>query len=165
MRQSSKYYHNMKQNIVAAFYWHFAINELLFIALEIRAFADSNNLSPRFFNGPQITHNLTFSQQCCFDTYHNDKTTNEYDSTKYLDIMSQDDVVQQQYLNLPYPPVRESDILNEQMYYSGSTPSKPLRLYYALSLENINHFLFRGSSDFRYDEIKCLIQYKNLNVI
>ena len=140
----------MKQNAVAAFHLHFAINKLLFMAFKISVYADSNHLSLKGFNDRQRNHNSTFGQHCCFSMYYNNKITDKYDYPQYSDITPQDDIVQQQYLTLPYPPVHQSDILNEQIYYSGSEPTKPLNIYDAFTLENVNHFLFKGSNDFRY---------------
>ena len=142
----------MKQNIVAAFYLNFARSKLLFIVFKISVYVDSSNLSLGGFNGTQRDHSSTFGQNCCFDTYYNKKITNKYDYPKYFDIITQGDIVQQQYLTLPYPPVQQNDILNEQMYYSGNKPTKPFDLSsYTFTLENVNHFLFRCCKEFRYD--------------
>ena len=71
-------------------------------------------------------------------------------SPAYLDSIIQDDIVQNQYSSLPYPAVSLNDIQIEQTYYYGNKQNTPWKIYYAFTLENINHFLYRGSNTFRW---------------
>ena len=59
------------------------------------------------------------------------------------------DLVQTQYSMLPYPAVTNKDLLMEKRYYSTMKKRMPSVLYYTNTLENINHFLFQGKSNFR----------------
>ena len=66
------------------------------------------------------------------------------------DTISNTDVVRRQYLSLPYPPVNEDTLEYERVHYMGYYSKQyPFNMYYSLTLENINHFLFEGKTDFR----------------
>ena len=65
------------------------------------------------------------------------------------DIMYPLDLVQTQYSMLPYPLVTNKDLLMEKRHYSTFKKSNPTVIYYTDTLENINHFLFQGNSNFR----------------
>ena len=73
------------------------------------------------------------------------------DASKYLDTLSHDDIVRNQYRLLPYPAVSPDMIANEKHYYHHSSDSwkKPYHFVFADALESINHFLFKGSNNFR----------------
>ena len=136
------------------------IHDLLSFAFKIRVLAKLNCISHRVSNDINRNQNSKFSQHSCTYIHHKNEIISKYDSPGYLDIISQNDIVQQQYLSLPYPAVRQSDILNEQMHYSSSKRNTPFDIFDAITLENINHFLYRGSRNFRY--AKCLNRQKVL---
>ena len=58
------------------------------------------------------------------------------------------DIVQRQYLMLPYPPFTERDLRNEEEYYQLPNNDSPLLFSYLIQLEYINHYLFRGQNNF-----------------
>ena len=58
------------------------------------------------------------------------------------------DIVQRQYLMLPYPPFTERDLRNEEEYYQLPNNESPFLFSYLIQLEYINHYLFRGKNDF-----------------
>ena len=58
------------------------------------------------------------------------------------------DIVQRQYLMLPYPPFTKQDLENEKKYYQSSEDVPPLLFSYLIQLEYINHYLFQGKNDF-----------------
>ena len=58
------------------------------------------------------------------------------------------DIVQRQYLMLPYPPFTEKDLRNEEEYYQLPNNDSPFLFSYLIQLEYINHYLFRGQNDF-----------------
>ena len=67
------------------------------------------------------------------------------------DTLSQSDMVANQYLNLPYPAVSNEELAEQQTFYkSKAGESYPMRLYPTMTLENLNHFLFNGSQNFRW---------------
>ena len=66
------------------------------------------------------------------------------------DIISENDPVTNQYLNLPYPTVTDEYIATEQAFYrSDRYNGNMLTLYESLTLENMNHYLLNGSENFR----------------
>ena len=76
-----------------------------------------------------------------------------------FDTLSQNDVVRNQYSNLPYPAVTLKDLNVEKSYYDnkkwlvnayGELRVKPYWVTPGVTLEAINHFLFNGRNDFRY---------------
>ena len=74
-------------------------------------------------------------------------------SIQHLDTISQEDIVQNQYISLPYPSVSQDDIGAMKQYYNGNQRHLPLAIYSSLTLENINHYLFRGENNFMYVEM------------
>ena len=56
------------------------------------------------------------------------------------------DPVTEQYQSLPYPPVSEVKLNDEEQYYKGNTLPKSFFPHHAL--ENINHYLHRGKENF-----------------
>lgn len=66
------------------------------------------------------------------------------------DTISENDPVTNQYRNLPYPTVTDEDIAIEQAFYTSDRYNgNMLRFSEPLTLENINHYLFYGSENFR----------------
>ena len=77
---------------------------------------------------------------------------------KTFDTLSQNDVVRNQYSNLPYPAVTLKDLNAEKSYYDnkkwivnvyGELRVKPYWVTPGVTLEAINHFLYNGRNDFR----------------
>ena len=72
------------------------------------------------------------------------------DSSEYSDTLTQDDMVRNQYLSLPYPAVTKHNIHVEQQYYNNHYKrDTPFNIATAYTLERINHFLFQGRNNFR----------------
>ena len=65
-------------------------------------------------------------------------------------------MVTRQYEALPYPPVSNDDIKKEEEFYRNDQQSKLMYSYPTITLENLNHFLFRGNEDFR--QVHIIIQ-------
>ena len=76
---------------------------------------------------------------------HFDQNKNDYE--KY-DGMSEDDIVRGQYKLLPYPPVPEQELKQEEKFYSENS-FKMYHNIHVLDLESLNHYLYRGQNDFR----------------
>ena len=70
-------------------------------------------------------------------------------SETYVDTITQDDRVRQQYALLPYPPVTESYIQRMKIYYDEDVRNIPFTISPGITLENINHFLYRGRNLFK----------------
>ena len=65
------------------------------------------------------------------------------------DTIPQNDLVTRQYEALPYPPVTNADIAEEEEFYRNNQQSNPMITSHHLTLENLNHFLFGGNENFR----------------
>ena len=75
------------------------------------------------------------------------------------DTLTLNDIVRNQYAELPYPAVSPEALKAEKMYYDnkvwtvkahGELRSYPMRISFGTTLEAINHFLFEGKNNFRY---------------
>ena len=64
--------------------------------------------------------------------------------------ISYDDLVQLQYLQLPYPTIRHDTIEMEYKYYLGQNSKYPVSSQYSLKLEYLNHYLYQGQDNFEY---------------
>ena len=64
------------------------------------------------------------------------------------DTLSHDDVVREQYSLLPYPAVDENDILHQWKHYNSDNQHIPFKAKHTLTLENLNHFLFKGRKSY-----------------
>ena len=82
------------------------------------------------------------------------------DTVDSYDTLTQSDVVRNQYSTLPYPAVTLEDLNVEKAYYDnkqwpvrayGEIRNKPFRVTPGVTLEAINHFLYNGKNNFRYD--------------
>ena len=69
--------------------------------------------------------------------------------TRYSETISQADKVRQQYLSLPYPLVSLDELNVEYEYYQSPQRNVPYATYHSGALEYTNHFLYRGSNNFR----------------
>ena len=84
------------------------------------------------------------------------------------DTQSKDDSVRKQYLALPYPAVREPELREEYNHYKGtkkSTKVQPYQPVFGVELERLNHFLFEGRQNFRYqfiDTLMTMLIWRNL---
>ena len=79
---------------------------------------------------------------------HDGFNNRNLDESNLGDTIGQDDVVQSQYALLPYPPVREDDLFDEQIYYDGYAGNIPYTIHSSIALVSINHFLYNGGNDF-----------------
>ena len=74
-------------------------------------------------------------------------------SLKHLyngDTLTQDDVVRKQYRSLPYPEISEDEIVKTYNHYKGELRHIPYMRIVAQELESLNHFLYKGKSNFKY---------------
>ena len=71
------------------------------------------------------------------------------ENSALYDTIGYEDIVRMQYQMLPYPRVEPWQLYAEQNYYNQRKGTRPFTSYPFLSLESINHFLFRGANDFR----------------
>ena len=72
------------------------------------------------------------------------------------DTLSKDDSVRKQYLSLPYPAIPEHALRAEYNHYNGRkkrTKVQPYQPVLGIDLERLNHFLFEGKQNFRYQSI------------
>ena len=67
---------------------------------------------------------------------------------EYGDTITTNDLVTKQYESLPYPEVKEGALSWERNHYSVEG-KKPLLVFSSIMLEQMNHYLFEGSEDFR----------------
>ena len=98
---------------------------------------------------------------CDIEVIQNDRNAkNNLSAIETFDTLTQNDVVRNQYSNLPYPAVTLEDLNIEKSYYDdmrwpvnayGKLRNKPFRVIPGITLEAINHFLFNGRNDFRYE--------------
>ena len=65
------------------------------------------------------------------------------------EIKVEDDQVQNQYLEFPYPP--PPDLRLEEIYHANG--GQFLHFQPSLVLEELNHYLYRGKRDFRSENI------------
>ena len=64
------------------------------------------------------------------------------------DTVTNHDLVNTQYENLPYPEFSEKELIDEEQHYKGD--EKNLReIFHAYTLEKTNHYLHRGDQNFR----------------
>ena len=66
----------------------------------------------------------------------------------YGDTITSNDVVTRQYENLPYPEVKEEELIREETYYKDQN-AKPLKIFPSHLLEKLNHFLYQGKENYR----------------
>ena len=120
----------------------------------------SNNQLLRNRNNKE--HKSEFKQNFCdLEAVQNDvDAKNNLVAFETFDTLTQSDVVRNQYSNLPYPAVTLEDLNAEKSYYDdmrwpvnayGKLRNKPFRVTPGVTLEAINHFLFNGRNDFRYE--------------
>ena len=83
----------------------------------------------------------------------NNEDVEEYDT------FTQSDIVRNQYSLLPYPAVSLEDLALEKAHYHnnilplvayGENRTTPYNIDFGMSLDAINHFLFKGKYNFRY---------------
>ena len=95
----------------------------------------------------------------CKDIENNINAQYKSSRIETFDTLTNNDVVRNQYSNLPYPAVTFEELNIEKSYYDnmqwpvkayGKLRNKPFRVTPGITLEAINHYLFRGKNDFRY---------------
>ena len=62
--------------------------------------------------------------------------------------LTDQDLVTRQYEKLPYPEVKEEELLYEKNYYN-TVEGVPLNIYASHILEKLNHFFYRGEQNFQ----------------
>ena len=74
------------------------------------------------------------------------------------DTLTQSDIVRNQYSTLPYPAVSHKLLAQEKAHYDnnlwpvkayGEMRPKPFGVSFGITLEAINHYLFKGKNQFR----------------
>ena len=93
------------------------------------------------------------NKHTCNETYNQCRTLNLQDVNVhgYSDnSVSNEDIVQLQYMKLPYPTIRYKTIEMEYKYYHGQKKKYPLSSQYSMKLEYINHYLYEGKNCFEY---------------
>ena len=68
-------------------------------------------------------------------------------SVELEDYSQGNDPVTRQYESLPYPPVEDNELKNEEQSYK--TNDYPVAFFRSNVLESINHYLHRGKQNFR----------------
>ena len=66
----------------------------------------------------------------------------------FVETISYDDRVQEQYAAYPYPPFNQDMIINEIHHYRTLKSQVPRMMPDGIQPEHINHFLFRGGETF-----------------
>ena len=88
------------------------------------------------------------------NTVLSDELINQQDALYISDTLTQDDLVKKHYLSLPYPLPSRNMLEKEYMYYKNMQKQKkhiPYQMIYGKTLERINHFLFKGRNQFKYE--------------
>ena len=137
-------------------------NQLLIIENSNLGYDLTSNINDRFetartkmyFQLKSEIQKQHYPNPCHSKTTNNRKDT---DSVEGYDTQSESDVVRIQYSKLPYPPVTDQSLAKEKMYYDdninpirayGAMRNKPYFVSYGTTLEAVNHFLFKGKSNF-----------------
>ena len=111
-----------------------------------KAFAITQN---RLSINRSVLPNVAIRNYCMHLAKSSDSDAKKYRSEfASYDVISDDDVVRNQYKSLPYPYVSEEELLREEAYYQRKT-SDPYVIMYSWNLENLNHYLFDGKNDFK----------------
>ena len=129
----------------------FCIYYVLFVFFKIDA---STNLVDSFAkNKSGVSRNVIprIKTYICIDIQPQHHFHREYNmnSSGYFDTITHDDIVRKRYTLLPYPKVTKNEIQDMKLHYDGELRNIPFTAYPAITLENINHFLYRGSNHFR----------------
>ena len=87
----------------------------------------------------------------CGDVY---ETSNHHlEPPEPYDTLTQSDIVQKQYMTLPYPAVSQGELKNQKTYYDKiyhtGIRKIPYSVSYGVSFEALNHFLYKGRNTFR----------------
>ena len=69
------------------------------------------------------------------------------DDPSWGDTTTENDVVQKQYENLPYPGLSEKFLSHEEEWYT--TNKSPLYIYPSDRLQKLNHYLYQGNESFQ----------------
>ena len=89
----------------------------------------------------------------CTRLYVHTNATDDHDLQyqENHDTLTQNDIVQTQYMRLPYPAVSHRKLEHEKKYYElgDQMPKIPYRITYGMTFEALNHFLYNGRNNFR----------------
>ena len=116
---------------------------------------DSNVKIARSINIGNETEAMSYTDGYCTELYiHNNETyEHDLDTPLHYDTLSQNDIVRNQYLTLPYPAVSEEELRNEKIYYDTiyktGIRKLPYIVNYGISFEALNHYLYKGRNTFR----------------
>ena len=64
------------------------------------------------------------------------------------DTITHDDIVRKQYTSLPYPAISQKEIMDSQNHYHSEFRHIPYMRTVAENLESLNHFLYKGETNF-----------------
>ena len=114
---------------------------LLIITIE---YISSKKLHTSTSQSRHDNHERTFS---CLNTRSHNANEGIF-SNNNEENLEMNDIVQKQYMMLPYPPFTETDLSEEEKYYKSSRRNTPNLFSYLIQLEYINHYLFQGKRTF-----------------
>jgi hypothetical protein len=84
---------------------------------------------------------------------NNETSNHNLESPEHYETLTQSDIVQKQYMTLPYPAVSQKELKDEKIYYDRIYKTRirkePYWLSYGISFEALNHFLYKGRNTFR----------------
>ena len=101
-----------------------------------------NECSYSFASKLLTTYNFDFGKEC--------KVIRDDEHFPNInDVTNLSDSVNEQYMSLPYRPVSSQTLKDESAYYTLEKGNIPFQITPSLSLEALNHFLFKGRNKFR----------------
>ena len=104
----------------------------------------------------------TGKMQTCKDIPNTAKLLSLRDLNGYpYNTVSNNDLVQLQYLQLPYPPISYDTIEMEYKYYQSQSSNYPLSTQYSMKLEYLNHYLYQGKNSFEFVHIFTILYLDN----
>ena len=90
------------------------------------------------------------SSLCAFvSTIINIYQSDELQNSTFFDTLTQDDSVRKQYSSLPFPAVSKQELAAEREYYKNRQNTRPYITFFAFTFESLNHYLYKGKSNFR----------------
>ena len=100
---------------------------------------------------PESRIHLKYRSHSCVQNHYQDGIKSEIEETfaGHSDTVSLDDIVRNHYSLLPYPFFSRESLVRETYYYNSNKRNIPMGGAFSVTLENINHFLYKGANDFR----------------
>ena len=112
-----------------------------------------NNCNFTCILSPDKNENRTYGKSMYLWYINNERYDINLNSPENYDTLTADDVVQQQYMTLPYPAVSREELENEKHYYErkNNVQKTPHNFIESLSFEALNYFLYNGRNSFRLE--------------